>query len=250
MNLSNRVAIVTGSGRGIGRAIALKLAEVGATVVVNDVGEASPVDGVAEEIRAMNRQSLAILADVSLAEDVTRLVETTVSTFGKVDILVNNAGIARDHLLLRMTDEEWDKVLSVNLKSVFLCTRAVLRHMIRQRWGRIISIASIVGLVGNPGQANYASAKAGIIGFTRTIAKEVASRGITANAIAPGFIDTEMTQRLEEDWKQKIKGQIPLGYFGSPRDVAEAVAFLASEEARYITGQVLNVDGGMAGAWL
>jgi len=250
MNLSNRVAVVTGSGRGIGRAISLKLAEVGATVVVNDIGETSPVDSLAEEIRAMGGQSLAVLADVSQAQDVARLVETIVSTFGKVDILVNNAGISRDQLIIRMSDEDWDKVLSVNLRSVFLCARAVLRHMIKQRWGRIISIASIVGLVGNPGQANYASAKAGIIGLTRTIAKEVASRGITANAIAPGFIDTEMTQWLEEDWKQQLKKQIPVGYFGSPRDVAEAVAFLASEEARYITGQVLSVDGGMAGAWL
>ena len=248
MDLSTRVAIVTGGGQGIGRAIALKLAEVGATVVVNDIGEAA--ETVTEEIKAMNRKSLAILADVSLAEDVTRLVETTVSAYGKIDILVNNAGITRDHLLLRMTDEEWDKVLGVNLKSVFLCTRAVLRHMTKQRWGRIISMASIVGVVGNPGQANYASAKAGIIGFSRTVAKEVASRGITANAIAPGFIDTGMTQRLEEDWKQEIKKRIPAGYFGSPADVAETVVFLASEEARYITGQVLSVDGGMAISWL
>jgi len=250
MDLSSKVAIVTGSGRGIGRAIALKLAEAGATVVVNDVGQAELVESVAEEIKATGGQSLAILADVSLAEDVTRLVETTVSTCGKVDILVNNAGITRDHLLLRMTDDDWDKVLQVNLKGVFLCTRAVLRHMIKQRWGRIISIASIVGMVGNPGQANYASAKAGIVGFTRTIAKEAASRGITANAIAPGFIETGMTQRLEEEWQQELKKRIPLGYFGSPRDVAEAVAFLASEEARYITGQVLGVDGGMAISWL
>jgi 3-oxoacyl-[acyl-carrier protein] reductase len=250
MNLANRVAIVTGGGRGIGQTIALKLAEVGATVVVNDIGETSPVGSVAEEIKAMGGQSLAVLADVSSSSDVARLVEETIAAYGKVDILVNNAGIARDQLIIRMSDEDWDKVLSVNLKSAFFCSRAVLRHMIKQRWGRIISIASIVGLVGNPGQANYASAKAGIIGFTRTVAKEVAARGITANAIAPGFIDTEMTQRLDEDWKQQLKKQIPLGYFGSPRDVAEAVAFLASEEARYITGQVLSVDGGMAGAWL
>lgn len=248
MDISNRIAIVTGSGRGIGQAIALKLAEVGATVVINDIGEASPLESVAAEIRAMKRESLAILANVSLSSDVARMVETTIATYGRIDILVNNAGITRDQLLLRMSDEDWDKVINVNLKSVFLCTRAVLRHMIKQRWGRIINIASIVGIVGNPGQANYASAKAGIIGFTRTIAKEVASRGITANAIAPGFIDTGMTQQLEEKQRQELIGRIPINYLGTPRDVAEAVAFLASEEARYITGQVLNVDGGMAGA--
>jgi len=248
MNLANKVAIVTGSGRGIGKAIALKLAEAGATVVVNDVAET--VNSVAEEIKAMNRQSLAVVADISSAPDVTRLVDTTIATYGRVDILVNNAGITRDQLLLRMSDEDWDKVLNVNLKSVFLCTRAVLRHMLKQRWGRIVNISSIVGIIGNPGQANYASAKAGIIGFTRTIAKEVASRGITVNAIAPGFIDTEMTQKLPEEWKQQLKSRIPVGYLGTPRDVAEAVAFLASEEARYITGQVLNVDGGMAGTGL
>jgi 3-oxoacyl-[acyl-carrier protein] reductase len=250
MGLSNRIAIVTGSGRGIGRAIALKLAEVGATVVVNDIGDAEPLEAVAQEIRAMGRQSLPILADVSSSSDVARLVAEAIAAYGKIDILVNNAGIARDQLVLRMSEEDWDKVLDVDLKSVFLCTKAVLRHMVKQRWGRIISMASVVGIVGNRGQANYASAKAGIIGFTRTVAKEVASHGITANAIAPGFIDTEMTQRLKEDWKQEIKRLIPLGYFGSPRDVAEAVAFLASEEARYITGQVLGVDGGMAVSWL
>ena len=244
MNLSNRVAIVTGSARGIGQAIALKLAEVGATVVVNDVVNAEPV---AEEIRAMGQQSLAVLADVSSSPDAARLVDTAISTYGRVDILVNNAGITRDQLIIRMTDEDWDKVLQVDLKSAFLCTRAVLRHMLKQRWGRIISIASIVGVVGNAGQANYAAAKAGIIGLTRTIAKEVASRGITANAIAPGFIDTAMTQKLDENQRQELKNRIPVGYIGSPRDVAEAVAFLASEEARYITGQVLGVDGGMGG---
>ncbi len=244
MDLSNRVAIVTGSARGIGRAIALKLAGVGANLVVNDIAEAQPV---AEEITAMGKQAIAATADVTVPADVTRLVDATISAYGRVDILVNNAGITRDQLLLRMSDEDWDKVLNVNLKSVFLCTRAVLRHMIKQRWGRIVSMASIVGIVGNAGQANYASAKAGIIGFTRSIAREVGSRGITVNAIAPGFIDTAMTQKLNETQREELKKRIPLGYFGTPQDIAEAVAFLASEEARYITGQVLNVDGGLAG---
>lgn len=245
MELSNRVAIVTGSGRGIGRAIALKLAEVGAVVVVTDISDAEPV---AQEIRKMKQKSLAVTADVTSSADVTRLVETTISAYGRIDILVNNAGITRDHLVLRMSEEDWDNVLTVNLKSVFLCTRAVLRHMIKQRWGRIISMSSIAGIVGNAGQANYASAKAGILGFTRSIAREVASRGITANAIAPGVIDTIMTQKLDENQRQELQKRIPVGYIGSPRDVAEAVAFLASEEARYITGQVLVVDGGMAGS--
>jgi len=247
MDLTNKVAIVTGSGRGIGKTIAQKLAEVGATIVINDIGELSSIESVAEEIRAMNRESLAVLADVSSSADVDRLVETVITTYGSIDILVNNAGITRDHLLLRMSDEDWDRVINVNLKSVFLCTKAVIRHMTAKRWGRIINMASIVGIAGNVGQANYASAKAGIIGFTKTIAKEVASRGITVNAIAPGFIDTPMTQQLKESWIQEIKKRIPLGYLGTPRDVAEAVAFLASEEARYITGHVLNVDGGMGG---
>jgi 3-oxoacyl-[acyl-carrier protein] reductase len=245
MDLSGKVAIVTGGARGIGREIALKLAEVGATVVVSDIAEAEPVAG---EIRAMNRQSLAVSADVSSSADVNKLVETVISNYGRVDILVNNAGIARDQLLLRMSDEDWDAVLTVNLKSVFICSRAVLRQMVKQRSGRIVSISSIVGIVGNPGQANYASAKAGIIGFTRTIAREVGSRGITVNAIAPGFIDTQMTQQLGEEQRQELMRRIPLGCLGSPRDVAEAVAFLASDEARYITGQVLGVDGGMGGS--
>ncbi len=247
MDLTDKVAIVTGSSRGIGRAIALKLAEAGATVVVNGVSEPSAVDSVVEEIMVMQRQSLAVLADVSSSSDVNRMVETVMATYGRVDILVNNAGITRDQLVLRMSDEDWDKVMNVNLKSVFLCTRAVLRHMIRQRWGRIISISSVVGIMGNAGQANYAAAKAGIIGFTRTVAKEVASRGITANAIAPGFIETDMTQKLDEKYRQFLQGLIPMGELGTPRDVAEAVAFLASDGARYITGQVLKVDGGMGG---
>ncbi len=247
MDLTNKVAIVTGSGRGIGQTIALKLAELGATIVINDIGQASSVDSVVKEIKAMNRESLAVLGDVSSTSDVDKLVKTTTDTFGRIDILVNNAGITRDHLVVRMSDEDWDKVIAVNLRSVFLCTRAVLRHMTRQRWGRIINMASIVGIAGNAGQANYAAAKAGIIGFTKTVAKEVASRGVTVNAIAPGFIATQMTEQLDENWKQEVRKRIPIGDFGTPGDVAEAVAFLASEEARYITGHVLNVDGGMGG---
>jgi len=248
VDLSGRVAIVTGSGRGIGRAIALKLAEDGAAVVVNDISSPEPVEGVAAEIRAMKRQSLAVLADVSSAPEVTKLVETTISKYGRLDILVNNAGIVRDQLLVRMSEADWDRVIEVDLKSVFLCTAAVLKSMMKQRWGRIISITSVVGIAGNPGQANYAAAKAGVIGFTRTVAKEVASRGVTVNAIAPGFIDTEMTQRLDEKRRQEIVGRIPAGCLGTPRDVAETVAFLTSDEASYITGQVLSVDGGLLGA--
>ncbi|MBN1176818.1 MAG: 3-oxoacyl-[acyl-carrier-protein] reductase [Dehalococcoidales bacterium] len=248
MDLKDRVAIVTGSARGIGKAIALKLAGVGADIVVNDIAAASDaLESTAGEIRALGRQTLAVTADVSSSEDVARLVEEAAVKFGKIDILVNNAGVTRDHLVMRMTDEEWDTVLNIDLKSAFLCSRAVLRHMFRQRWGRIISIASVVGIYGNPGQANYASAKAGIIGLTKSIAKEVASRGITVNAIAPGFIESKMTKQLDEKQRQALLARIPTGSIGTPDDVAEAVAFLASEEARYITGHVLNVDGGMTG---
>ena len=246
MDFTGKVALVTGSGRGIGKAIALKLAENGATLVINDVGDATPAEQTVTEIKNMNRQAMAIMADVSSSSDVNHMVETAISAYGKVDILVNNAGITRDQLTMRMTDEEWDKVLAIDLKSVFLCTRAVLRPMLKQRSGRIISMSSVVGIIGNTGQANYAAAKAGIIGFTKTIAKEVASRGITVNAVAPGFIDTPMTQSLPEERKQMLMAGIPLGCLGTPRDIAETVAFLASEEAHYITGQVITVDGGIS----
>jgi 3-oxoacyl-[acyl-carrier protein] reductase len=246
MDFTGKVAIVTGSGRGIGKAIAMKLAENGATLVINDVGDSAPAEQTVTEIKNMNRQAMAIMADVSSSADVTKMMETAIAAYGKVDILVNNAGITRDQLTMKMTDEEWDKVLAIDLKSVFLCTRAVLRPMLKQRSGRIISMSSVVGIIGNAGQANYAAAKAGIIGFTKTIAKEVASRGITVNAVAPGFIDTPMTQVLPEERKQTLMNNIPLGYLGTPRDIAETVAFLASEEARYITGQVISVDGGIS----
>ncbi|MFC1900853.1 3-oxoacyl-[acyl-carrier-protein] reductase [Chloroflexota bacterium] len=247
MDLTDRVAIVTGSGRGIGKEIALRLARAGADIVINDIGDASVVEGVADEVRAMNRKSLAVLGDVTSASDVSNLVEKTVEAFGKLDILVNNAGITRDQLLLRMSEEDWDQVITINLKSVFLCTKAVIRQMTSQRWGRIISMASVVGIAGNAGQANYAASKAGIIGFTKSVAKEVASRGITVNAVAPGFIETAMTQQLKESWIEEIKKRIPSGSLGTPQDVAETVAFLASEEARYITGQVISIDGGLGG---
>jgi len=243
MNLTDRVAIVTGSGRGIGRAIALRLAEAGANVVVNDIDKAA--EEVAREIKAMGKHSHAVMADISSTPDVANLVEAATAAYGKIDILVNNAGINRDQLLVRMSDEDWDSVINIDLKSVFLCTRAVLRPMIKQRWGRIINISSIVGLIGNAGQANYASAKAGIIGFTRSISREVVSRGVTANAIAPGFIDTDMTQKLPDNQRQELISRIPSGRLGSPEDVAAPACFLASEEAAYITGQVLTVDGGM-----
>jgi 3-oxoacyl-[acyl-carrier protein] reductase len=246
MDFTGKVAIVTGSGRGIGKAIAVKLAENGATLVINDVGDSAPAEQTVSEIKNLNRQAMAIMADVSSSPDVSKMMETAIAAYGKVDILVNNAGITRDQLTMKMTDEEWDKVLAIDLKSVFLCTRAVLRPMLKQRSGRIISMSSVVGIIGNAGQANYAAAKAGIIGFTKTIAKEVASRGITVNAVAPGFIDTPMTQVLPEERKQALMNNIPLGYLGTPRDIAETVAFLASEEARYITGQVISVDGGIS----
>jgi 3-oxoacyl-[acyl-carrier protein] reductase len=246
MDLTGKTAVVTGSGRGIGREIALRLAEAGANVVVNDFGVPEPANETVELIKKLHRQSMVAMGDISLAADVNRIIDMTVASYGKLDILVNNAGITRDQLLIRMSDDDWDRVLNVDLKSVFLCSRSALKHMIRQRSGRIISISSIVGIIGNAGQVNYASAKAGIIGFTKATAKEVASRNITVNAVAPGFIDTAMTQQLPEERRQEMANKIPAGYLGTPRDVAEAVAFLASDEARYITGQVLTVDGGIS----
>ncbi len=245
MRLSSQVALVTGSAQGIGRAIALRLAEEGATVVVSDRDESTPMGEVVKEITSKGGQAVSLTADVSHAEEVNHLLEEILSRLSRIDIMVNNAGITRDQLLLRMSEEDWDRVLSVNLKGAFLCTRAALRPMLKQRRGRIVNIASITGLIGNPGQANYAASKGGLIAFTKTTAKEVASRGITVNAIAPGFIDTAMTRALSQNVKEEILKQIPLGFFGKPEDVAAAVAFLASEDARYITGQVLTVDGGL-----
>ena len=243
--MSNRVAFVTGSSRGIGRAIALTLSREGFYIVVASP-EVENNELVAGEIRSGGGEAMTLNLDISSQESVKEGFGQVLAAKGGVDVLVNNAGITRDQLTMKMTDEEWDKVLAIDLKSVFLCTRAVLRPMLKQRSGRIISMSSVVGIIGNAGQANYAAAKAGIIGFTKTIAKEVASRGITVNAVAPGFIDTPMTQVLPEERKQALMANIPLGYLGTPRDIADTVAFLASEEARYITGQVISVDGGIS----
>lgn len=247
MDLTGKTALVTGGGRGIGKAIAQRLSKAGAIVIINDVSEAS--EATTTQIKAEGNQSLFIKCNVSSSEDVNRMAETIIATFGRLDILVNNAGITRDQLTMRMTDEDWDAVIDVNLKGVFLCTRAALKYMMKQRWGRIINISSISGIIGNPGQVNYCAAKAGIIGITRTVAKEMASRHITVNAICPGFIQTDMTQKLSDKVKEEYSQHIPVGYFGTPEDVAEAVAFFASEEARYITGQYLCVDGGMISGW-
>jgi 3-oxoacyl-[acyl-carrier protein] reductase len=247
MNFTGKVALVTGSGRGIGKGIAQKLSEAGATVVINDVSDSA--EATAAELKASGKPSLFIKGSVSVAEDVNRMVDKINTTFGRLDILVNNAGITRDQLTLRMTDDEWDAVLNINLKGVFLCTRAALKPMMKQRYGRIINISSISGIVGNPGQINYCAAKAGIIGMTRTVAKEMASRQITVNAVAPGFIDTDMTAKIPQNLKDEFAKRIPAGCFGTIRDIAEAVAFFASDEAKYVTGQVLCVDGGMVSAW-
>ena len=245
MGLTGKCAVVTGASRGIGRAIALELARLGARVVVNYSGSADKAAQVVEEIEANGGEAIAVQANVASGESVQQLMQTALSTYGSIDILVNNAGITRDNLLMRMKDDEWDDVLNTNLKGVFLCTKAVARQMMKQRAGRIINISSIVGVVGNPGQANYVAAKAGVIGLTKTTAQELASRNILVNAIAPGFITTEMTDSLPEELKQTMLKQIPLAKLGQPEDIAKAVAFFASDSANYITGQTLQVDGGM-----
>ena len=243
--LSGRVAIVTGGSRGIGQAIVLKLVSAGASVVIGGISDTSRTHSLVLEAGGSEVRLLSIKTDVTKAEEVNRLVKSTIDHFGKVDVLVNNAGINRDALLLRMKDGDWDAVLDTNLKGAFLCTRAVLVHMVRSRWGRIVNISSVVGLIGNPGQANYSAAKAGLIGLTKTTAREVASRGITVNAVAPGFIDTDMTRGLSDQVKERLQGLIPQKRFGTPEDVAHVVAFLTSPKSSYITGQVVGVNGGM-----
>ena len=242
--LASQIAVVTGAGRGIGRAIALKFAAEGADVVCVSRTAANS-EKVAAEVRALGRKSWMHALDVADAAAVAAAAEKILAECGKVDILVNNAGVTRDGLLMRMSDGDWDAVLDTNLKGAFLVTKAFCRAMIKQRSGRIINISSVIGLIGNAGQCNYAASKAGLIGFTQSAAREVASRGITVNAVAPGFIETDMTSALGEDLRKELLGRIPLNSFGQPEDIANAVLFLAGPGSRYITGQVLTVDGGM-----
>ncbi|MEW9122511.1 MAG: 3-oxoacyl-[acyl-carrier-protein] reductase [Thermotaleaceae bacterium] len=245
MELLGKTAIVTGGSRGIGKAIALKLAELGSNIVVNYTSKPEEAEKVVETIKAMGRKAIAIQADVSSAVDVELLINKIEEEFATIDILVNNAGVTKDTLLMRMKEEDWDKVIAINLKGTYNCTKAVTKKMVKQKSGRIINIASVVGVMGNAGQSNYAASKAGIIGFTKSIAKELATRGINANAVAPGFIQTDMTEVLSVDVKETMINNIPMKELGTPEDVANVVAFLCSNSARYITGQVINVDGGM-----
>ncbi|ARF69882.1 beta-ketoacyl-ACP reductase [Paenibacillus larvae subsp. pulvifaciens] len=243
--LTGKVALVTGASRGIGRAIALCLAEAGADVAVNYAGNEQAAAEVVQQIEAMGRKAAMMRADVSKAQEADQLVKDTLEQLGKLDILVNNAGITRDNLIMRMKEEEFDTVIATNLKGVFNCVKAATRPMMKQRSGRIINISSVVGVLGNPGQANYVAAKAGVIGLTKAAARELASRGITVNVVAPGFIETDMTDQLPEDVKAKMLEDIPLAKLGQPEDVAKTVLFLASADSSYMTGQTLHVDGGM-----
>ena len=245
-NPITRAAVVTGGSRGIGRAVCLALAQQGANIVVNYAGSAAAAEETAALCRAKGVEALAVQADVADAAQVEALFTAAVDAFGRVDILVNNAGITRDNLIVRISEEDFDAVLNTNLKGAFLCCKKAARLMMRQRWGRIVNLSSVVGLRGNAGQANYCASKAGVIGLTKSLARELSSRCVTVNAVAPGFIDTDMTRVLSEDVKNAILSQVPLGTFGQAEDVARAVAFFAAETCGYITGQVLCVDGGMA----
>ena len=240
-----RVALVTGGGRGIGRAIALRLAKEGARVAIFYRSNDAAAEETAERVRRLGAECETFRGDVALAGDVEALMKGINEVFGAVEILINNAGTRQDNILLRMKDEEFDEVLATNLKGMYLCTRAVLRGMVRARWGRIVNVSSVVGIVGNAGQANYAASKAGMIGFTKSVAREVANRNITVNAVAPGYVETELTGGLPENIKEQILNQVPMSRFGEPQEIAEVVAFLAGEGAAYVTGQTITVDGGM-----
>lgn len=246
MGLSGKVALITGSVRGIGKAIALELANHGAKIVINDILPTNEIDKTLEEIRKSGDQAIGIRADITIFKEVESMVKEIINKFGKIDILVNNAGIIRDSLLIRMKEEDWDAVININLKGTFNCSKTVAKYMMRQKsGGKIVNISSVIGLVGNIGQANYAASKAGIIGLTKSIAKELALRNINVNAIAPGFIETDMTKRLSEKVIKDLQQQIPLKRLGTVKDIAKVVYFLVSDNANYITGQVINVDGGM-----
>lgn len=246
MNLTGQVALVTGGSRGIGRSIVLELAKAGADVAINYSGSEDKAKQVAQEVEALGRKALVVQGNVGNTESVAEMFKIVLEAFGKLDILVNNAGITRDNLLMRMKEEEWDDVINTNLKGVFNCIKAATRPMMKQRSGRIINLSSVVGILGNPGQANYVAAKAGVIGLTKTTARELASRGITVNAVAPGFIQTDMTAALSEEIREELQTQIPLGRLGAPEDIARVVLFLASDAGAYITGQTISVDGGMS----
>ena len=243
MDFTGKTVIVTGSTRGIGYAVACAFLEAGASVMLTGTG--ASVNDVVSELKNKGYKAEGFIGDLSVPSNAQELIDKTIECFGGIDVLVNNAGITCDKLLIRMEEEDWDKVMNVNLKSTFLCTKAAARIMMKKRKGTIINISSIVGLMGNAGQANYAASKAGIIGFTKSVAREFASRGITCNVIAPGFIETQMTGALPEEIKENYLKSIPLGRFGTPSDVADLAVFLASEKARYITGQVINIDGGL-----
>ncbi len=243
--LKGKNALVTGASRGIGRTIALELARHGANVAVNYAGSEAKAEAVVEELKEFGVEAFKVQADVSNETSVKAMVKEVINQFGGLDILINNAGVTRDNLLMRMKEDEFDEVIQTNLKGVFLCTKAVTRQMMKQRHGRIVNVASIVGVSGNPGQANYAAAKAGVIGLTKTAAKELASRNILVNAVAPGFISTDMTDVLTDEQKEKMLTMIPLAKLGSPEDVANVVRFLVSDAASYMTGQTLHIDGGM-----
>ena len=245
MLLTGKVALITGASRGIGREVAIEMAKAGADIVINYIGDVTLAEEVQGQIQALGRKAVIIEADVSNTKAVEGLFEKAVAEFSRIDILVNNAGITRDNLLARMKEEDWDAVMSVNLKSMFNCSKSALKYMMKQRYGRIINISSVVGVMGNAGQANYAAAKAGALGLTKSIAKEVASRNITVNAVAPGFIDTEMTANLPEKVKEEMLAGVPIKRLGLPLDIANAIIFLASDNASYITGQTLHIDGGM-----